>query len=318
MNRILIFCLMSMFCLEAFSQGCSDAGFCTMGAMRPDQHYDKKIRLKLRSIEYNFYRGKTNLTPVVTAHTIEANFSINDNNFVHVKLPYQRIEGNFGTSSGLGDISLSVTRKITNFLDGEINATAGMKIPTGNGALEDSLGRDWPMYHQPSLGTYDIILGASFINRKWLVATGIQIPLNRNENQFRYDEWISNENPDWNYPGGVEYVLRYDIATYLRRGTDVMLRVERNFRFVNWNVSLGLLPIYRINRDEIFNISTGEREKLDNTRGLAASALLGIGYQINVSHGLKFIYGQKLTDRPVNPDGLTRENVLSISYIYRF
>ena len=42
---------------HSYSQGCSDAGFCTMGAMKPDQPYNKKIQLKLRSMEVSFYRG---------------------------------------------------------------------------------------------------------------------------------------------------------------------------------------------------------------------------------------------------------------------
>ncbi|HEY8934158.1 MAG TPA: hypothetical protein VIM65_03025, partial [Cyclobacteriaceae bacterium] len=43
--------------LKAQSQGCSDAGFCTMGAMKPDQPFNKKIEFKLRSMEVSFYRG---------------------------------------------------------------------------------------------------------------------------------------------------------------------------------------------------------------------------------------------------------------------
>lgn len=317
MHRLILFLFLSISISLLFGQGCSDAGFCTMGAMRPDQHYDKKIRLKLRSIEYNYYEGKSNLTPEIKAHTVEANFTLNDNNLIHVKVPYLFTSGNFGKSNGLGDLSISVTRNIQAVWRGEVNATFGFKIPTNASNQEDSLGRDWPMYQQVSLGTFDIVAGAAYIERDWLIATGIQIPLNKNKNDFNYNEWINNPVSEFNYPS-VGYVLRYDVATYLKRGIDVMLRVERNFRFVNWNISAGLLPIYRITRDEIFNRGTQEREKLDGTRGLALSALFSAGYQINVSNGVKLIYGKKLTDRNVNPDGLTRKHVLSMSYIYRF
>ncbi|MFN8890139.1 MAG: hypothetical protein ACK5WF_21960 [Cyclobacteriaceae bacterium] len=50
----------------SYSQGCSDAGFCTMGAMKPDQPYNKKIQLKLRSMEVSFYRGTTTLAWALT------------------------------------------------------------------------------------------------------------------------------------------------------------------------------------------------------------------------------------------------------------
>ena len=53
------------FITPAFSQGCSDAGFCTMGAMRPDQAYSKRVDLRLRSLELNYYRGKSLLSPVI-------------------------------------------------------------------------------------------------------------------------------------------------------------------------------------------------------------------------------------------------------------
>lgn len=134
--------------------------------------------------------------------------------------------------------------------------------------------------------------------------------LTSNDNVFRFEEWP--DYPDQNY------LRRHDLATNLKRGTDVMLRVERNFRFVNYNFSIGALPIWRITRDQIQLESTGEYVKLDNTRGLALSVLFGAGYQFNVRNGIKLIYGHKITDRAVNPDGLTRKHVISFSFIHRF
>ena len=74
------FILLSFFVgstITAISQGCSDAGFCTMGAMKPDQSFNKKIVLKLRTMELNFYRGTTTLTPIVYVATADLNFSLN-------------------------------------------------------------------------------------------------------------------------------------------------------------------------------------------------------------------------------------------------
>src|SRR5687768_7123065 len=98
--------------LHAFGQGCSDAGFCTMGAMKPDQPYNKKVPIKLRSMEMSFYRGTTTLTPVVYVATLDASFSVGKKNSFQVKLPYQAVSGNFGNTGGLGDISLCFTRNI--------------------------------------------------------------------------------------------------------------------------------------------------------------------------------------------------------------
>ena len=100
-----------------------------------------------------------------------------------------------------------------------------------------------------------------------------------------------------------------------------MLRAERNFRFSRFNASLGMLSIYRINRDEITDkplSATPTRIKPDGTTGLALSAIVTVGYSFNVRSGIRILYGKKLVDRDVNPDGLTRHEVSSISYYFRF
>jgi len=229
----------SIFC---YSQGCSDAGFCTMGAMKPDQDYSKRIAIKLRSMELNFYRGKSTLSPVIYATTMDFNFGINDYSSFQIKVPYQWAKGNLGENGGLSDISLSYTRTLKETRGWNINGTLGTKIPSGDSnkkvSNEFSGGESAPlhMYYQNSLGSFDAIAGISAISNKWLFATGVQIALTENNNQFVWGRF-----PD--YPNQ-EYLRKYDIARELKRGIDIMLRVERNWRFVNYNFSLGALPIY--------------------------------------------------------------------------
>ena len=300
----------------AWSQGCSDAGFCTMGAMRPDQTYSKRINFKLRSVEYNFYRGKTTTTAVILAHTVEFNGSLGERNTLQLKVPYMSISGNLGHNEGIGDISLSFTRTLKATSDYTIAGTLGTKIPTNKSDATfssehtNNIEQDLPMYYQTSLGTYDAIAGISWINKNWLFATGVQVCLSHNENQFTWN--------DWRFYPTRSYIEKHAVGRNLRRGTDVMFRVERNFRFTKYNFSIGALPIYRIHPDEVDLPGIEERVRLNNTTGLAFSGLASFGYQFTVNNGIKLIYGYKLTDRKKNPDGLTRDNVLSASYIYRF
>lgn len=300
-----------------FAQGCSDAGFCTMGAMKPDQNYSKRIAIKLRSMEFNYYRGTSLLTPIIYAATVDFNVGINDLSSFQIKLPYQWAKGTLGEAAGLGDISLSYTRLIKVTQKWSYSGTLGAKIPAGDG--NETINNEWTngndsplhMYYQPSLGSFDAVAGLSMINSKWLFATGIQIALTENNNQFVWGGF-----PD--YPEQ-EYVRKYNIGRELKRGIDVMLRVERNWRFTNFNFSLGALPIYRITKDE--GIPSGmnmPRQKFDNTTGLALSVLGSFGYHWDVNHSIKIIQGIKLTDRDFNPDGLTRDEVLSVSYVYKF
>ncbi|WP_462248216.1 hypothetical protein [Ekhidna sp.] len=302
--------------LSAYSQGCSDAGFCTMGAMKPDQNYSKRIAIKLRSIEFNYYRGTSLVTPIIYAATIDFNLGINDYSSFQIKLPYQWVEGSLGETAGMGDISLSYTRLLKATPKWNINGTLGAKIPSNDGNTtvnnEFTGNVDAPihMYYQQSLGSYDAIAGVSAISSKWLIAAGIQVALTRNNNQFVWGNF-----PDYPFQ---DYVRKYNIGRELLRGIDVMLRVERNWRFTNFNFSLGALPIYRITKDEGIPPGSNERTKLPNTTGLALAVLGSFGYHFDVNNSVKLIQGIKLVDRDFNPDGLTRDEVLSISYVYKF
>ena len=291
-------------------QGCSDAGFCTMGAMKPDQPFNKKIALKLRTVELNFYRGTTTLTPIIFVATADMSFSLNSKNSIQVKLPYQAVTGQLANTSGMGDISLCYTRNMYTSDQFDLNLSLGSKIRSNKSDKPSDEGFPLPMYYQTSLGTYDLISGLSLINRKWLLATGIQVPLNQNNNQFLWGAWVgSDEDP--------AYIEKYSRAKELKRGIDMMLRVERNFRFSRLNFTLGLLPIYRITNDEI-TLASGLRNKPDGAKGLAMSGIFTTGYSINAQSGIKLLLGRKFVQRTENPDGLTRHFVSSFTYYYRF
>jgi len=298
---------------NALSQGCSDAGFCTMGAMKPDQPYNKKIELNLRSMELSFYRGTTTTTPVIYVATADLNFSLNSKSSFQIKVPYTLVrQGNLGETDGVSDLSLCYTRSLINTDRFDINFSVGGKIPTNKSDLTSDLfpGEPLPMYYQTSLGTYDFITGLSLINRKWLFATGIQIPFKHiNQNTFDWSDF-----PDYPSP---EYLETYSQSNLLKRGIDVMLRVERNFRFSRFNFSAGLLPIYRITNDRITDLQ-GVEIKPDGAKGLALSGIVTGGYNFNVRSGVKILWGHKIVQRDKNPDGLTREMVTSITYNYRF
>lgn len=310
---LLIHLLLCMTC-EVLAQGCSDAGFCTMGAMKPDQPYSKKIRLRPRSIEISFYRGSTTLTPIVYVATADMTFSLNSKNSFQVKIPFQHVEGQLAKTSSMSDISLCFTHNLFSSDKFDLNLSVGAKLPSNNSNTWSD-GNALPMYYQTSLGTYDFITGISLINRKWLFATGIQIPLNQNENHFDWHRWTSTD------PNELEYVKKYPNATNLKRGTDIMLRVERNFRLNRLNFSLGLLPIYRITPDVYTNVN-GIRSSVDaaghEAKGLALSWIVTAGYSFDVRSGIKLLVGHKIIQREFSPDGLTRELVSSFTYFYRF
>jgi hypothetical protein len=85
----------------AYSQGCSDAGFCTMGAMKPDQPYNKKAQIRLRAMEISFYRGTTNMTPIIYVANADFSFSIN-NKFLSGKITLPNGERSLSQHSIIG------------------------------------------------------------------------------------------------------------------------------------------------------------------------------------------------------------------------
>lgn len=316
---VIIIVIQAFFYVKVKGQGCSDAGFCTMGAMKPDQAFSKKVNLKLRSIELSYYQGQTDLTPNITVINLDASFSITKNLSGQIKLPYFSVKGSFDNTSALGDISLSLTQRLIYTEKYDFSATIGTKIPTNNSDIvssgkknPESAGLVLPMYYQTSLGSVDFIAGASLMSSKWLIATGVQMALTANNNTWWEEEWKPPVYPS------EEYVRSYDDANKLKRGTDIMLRVERNFRFTKYSFNIGLLPIFRITKDQTVDRATGEYRKLEGTTGMALTALGGATYNFNINNAVKFTYGQKITDREVNPDGLTRHNVMILAYLFRF
>jgi hypothetical protein len=304
---LVISCLTPVINLKA--QGCSDAGFCTMGAMKPDQAFHRKVNFKLRSFELNQYYATTTTSAKISVTTADLTFGITEKTIFQAKLPYLMARGPLGNNAGVSDISLSLTQNLVYKENYSINATVGAKLPTNDAnALEN--GRPLPMYYQTSLGTTDLVVGGSFITRHWLVAVGYQQAFGETANAFRWSDWEDYPNEG--------YILKYPISRNLRRGTDVMLRVERNWRFSNFNFNVGLLPIWRITKDQIFSLTNERYDEVEGSDGLALSLLAGGGYHFNVKSSVKLMFGRVLVQRETNPDGLSRIMVTTLAYVYRF
>jgi len=308
-GSILIF-LISINIQNSYSQGCSDAGFCTMGAMRPNQHYSKGILKKLKTVELTTYTGITKFNDRVNSLTFDMNFALNQKMTLQAKCPYFYVNGPLGQTQGIGDISLAFTHYLTAIKNLQFNGTIGTKIPTNQSNKTNSELNPLPMYYQSSLGTYDVIVGLSAISSKWLLALGYQQALNANGNEFLWGAWKNSTLSS--------LAQTYPRAKDLKRGKDVMFRIERNVRFSRFNSYLGLLFIQRITADKFTHPTFGENTQDNDSKGLALTALAGVGYAFSVKNTIKGMFGYALVQRKVNLDGLTRDNVATISYEYKF
>jgi hypothetical protein len=299
------------------AQGCSDAGFCTMGAMKPAQPYKNKLNIKLRSIELQQYSAYTKFKDWVVAYTLDANVGLGNKTVLQFKLPYSFTYGQLANTHGLGDISLSITRNIFFTEKLQINATVGMKIPTSNANKTTSEGLPLPMYYQQSLGTKDFVAGISASNRNWMFAFGYQQAFGTIDNTFLWGKWRTAVSNGLRPAEDSVISNKYPISKELKRGKDIMFRVERNFRFSKISVNVGLLPIIRVTRD-VVTLPNGTRQKQDGSQGLALTGLFGGAYHINAKMSLTFINGIRIVQRDKNPDGLSREFVSNMGFLYKF
>ncbi|MGB0525156.1 MAG: hypothetical protein ACPGJS_19435 [Flammeovirgaceae bacterium] len=296
-----------------WTQGCSDAGFCTMGALKPDQKFRKRQNIKVRSIEISHYYGTNRFGDQIFSYTLDANISFSDYTYFQVKLPYTRVNGTITDTHGFGDVSLSLTQNLYQREAFQINATIGAKIPIGRPNLQWR-GRDLPMYYQTTLGTYDAVVGISLISRKWLVAVGYQQALTETDNHFLREEW---EGTRW-FETAVEYPPS---SGNLLRGKDLMYRIERNIRFSKFNINLGILHVHRLTKDKVDHPSgntTSERGELEMTNGAAITGLVGIGYHFSPKTSIKIMNGWRLKKRHYNPDGLSRDFVNTVALQIKF
>ena len=298
----------------SLGQGCSDAGFCTMGALRPDQPYQQRGNLKLRSLQFTQYMGITRFQDLIHVSNLEFNISLPKEIELQAKLPYQFINGPLGSNNSLSDISLGLTRPITRQEKFAILASVGTKLPTNKADVSRD-GAHLPMYYQTSLGTIDFIAGISFKTKKWLFATGYQQQVvDLNENDFSWAPWKQH--------GLFDIAQRYKPSKDLKRGKDVMFRIERNFNYSKFNFYVGLLDVWRLTPDEFTSPKTGETEKVEDTvetsKGHAVTLLTGFGYNLSTRSSIKLLFGQRLIKRDFNPDGLSREQVFTVGYLYKF
>lgn len=285
------------------AQGCSDAGFCTIGALqqkeKPDTAFKHTAKL---SISYGFGEQGT----VILQAIPEVDLSFFKNNSIQIKIPYSFINGNLGNTNGIGDFTFSTTQTLNQKEYSKLNVTLGTKIATGNADLEVN-NLSLPMPYQVSLGTYDLIIGISYQYKKWNFSTGYQrVLLNENKNRFLRSYWQDNSEAQ-----------NYFESNLLNRGDDALLRVERNFGLHNLQLSAGLLSIYRLQKDKI-TIEDGSEIALNNSDGLTLNLTGSVHYNFSKQTGFNFSFGTPLVVREYRADGLTRSLVLTAAFNFHF
>jgi hypothetical protein len=287
--------------MQAQAQGCSDAGFCTAGAL---QHSKATDSVSASSIGLSLTIGSGEQGVSIFVPQLEWKHSLGPHWNVEAKLSYYIANGNLGTHSGLGDPIVTATRAWMQKSHWRLFATAGVRVSLSDGSASDERSRPLPMPYQQGLGTTDLIGGLAAQYRHWLfLSVGYQQPVLQYNNNAYLAEALPQEE--------AEYKSYFDSRELERRG-DVLLRAEGMYARRQWSFSGGALLIYHLGNDHITDL-LGQDASVEGSKGLTLNLAAKLGYIKGKSH-CEIGGGAPIVYRKARPDGLTRHWLITLRY----
>lgn len=285
---------------KIMAQGCSDAGFCTLPIRGTQTGHTAKPQRNTFSVETSYNIGEEQTTIIGLSAQYDKKFS---NALTwHNKITASNMHGAFGNAFNAGDVYSTITFVPRGQKDNAVSFLAGVKIPL-TGSNDKINGVSLPMVFQSSLGTYDVIAGASVLLAQWELNAAVQVPvINNNKNSF-----LSAYSP---IPGFLSTNL-------FQRKADALLRIGHPFTVSGgkWLFNPNLLGIYHLGKDSYENIF-GKREAIQGSDGFTLNANLQVKYMLPKSASLQLSIASPLVVRDSRPDGLTRSLVASVGYSF--
>lgn len=286
---------------KTVAQGCSDAGFCSLGAMK-DVNIRKSEKQKI-DIGSTVGFGEEN-TFTVNPY-VQYNRLLGKRFTILGKVTATYASGFLGSGFSPGDFFSLLTYAVTQ--QGEkhdLKILAGVKVPFTSSNTKNSSGGALPLDYQSSLGTYDLVAGMNYVFRKrWELNGGLQIPLiHNNKNTFFPDEYADKR------------AERFAPTNYFERMPDLLLRGSYYFSLPrSFTVKPGLLAVYHLGKDSYEN-RFGKRERINGSEGLTLNAAVSASKQLKNKTVLELVLATPLVVRKVRADGLTRSLVVGVQY----
>jgi hypothetical protein len=290
------------------AQGCSDAGVCTIHAIKNNtggENVSGKTKNEI-VVGFSFGKGERETSDYTAA--VEYTRSLSNQTSVTGKLSFSAVSGELASTSGLGDLFLSVNHAFDIKKAWQKSFIVGLKIPLDDAGIAKN-GIELPMPYQTSLGTTDLVLGLNFIKKSFGATIAVQQPLKpTNGNRFLPQ----------NYPQNKLAAAYLPTNKFVRKG-DVLLRFSYNIKLNNEKFSIrpSLLSIYHEANDTYLDASNIRRE-IVKSNGLTLNAILFANYKLNATSGFELGLGAPFVVRTNRPDGLTRSVVASLDYKISF
>lgn len=286
---------------NAVAQGCSDAGFCSVGnTFKEAATAETKNSFEIGAI---YGVGEQDVKNYSQYLIYTRNFSQRFG--MSTKITMAEAHGSFGTRGNLGDIFVTGNYNFTTSENETLkwSALLGLKIPLTQ--ANDKINNvSLPMPYQSSLGTFDIISGVSLVNTHWDFNLAYQIPLNNNKNSY-----VKEFSPSADFVS----------TNFFERKSDGLFRAMYKLKTPNQKFSIkpNLLFIYHFGNDSFQNIF-GNREEIENSKGLTLNGNLLVNYKLSQNSFLESSIAAPFVVRENRPDGLTRAFTFGLSYKRNF
>lgn len=302
MRRIVLFIMVLFVSKQLQAQGCSDAGFCTIGNLKPTAS-NKKDKQK---ITLGLTNGIGDENVYVFTPSLQYDYKVNNQWALQAKLTANYASGNLGSVFGLGDFFIGGTFAPASVKKWKPTFLLATKIPLSNANLKLD-NKSLPMQYQSSLGTVDAIAGISVTNNTWLIAAALQQPLTgHNNNNFLPVYWA---NPD---------AAKYAPGNNFNRKADVLLKANYTSKQIHqFKFNVGVLAIYHLGKDDYIdgNISNKPIE-INGSEGLTVNITSAGWLNVSKRFTLGLLAGFPIAVREKRPDGLTREFSISTELIF--
>jgi hypothetical protein len=308
-NKLFLLCLGACLWQTAslWAQGCSDAGFCTLGDIKHLNNSVLSSTDRADKLTFSVANGLGEQGVFVLTPSLQYDRKLTDQWAVQAKLTTGYASGDLGSAFGLGDFFLAATYRKQGAWNHSI--TLGTKLPLNKANLTEGA-RALPMPYQSSLGTVDAIVGLSVANDHWKFALAYQQPLSgTNSNTFLHEYWTDT-------PEAIGYLP----TNHFDRKGDLLLRAGHSWRTgEKWDINLGLLAIYHLGDDAYSDASLGNSAiVLSNSKGLTLNANASAWYRASDNLSVGLVIGAPFVVRETRPDGLTRAFSIAPELIVHF
>lgn len=298
LKKLAVAGILSLLQNALLAQGCSDAGFCTIGNFNAIHN---------KSDKYTGYKNEADLSYIIATHSkyerfhqLQVNYRLVKKNgaFYEIRLPFNTAKNinNKVSNSGIGDGTFTYNNAIK-----KMEYSLGLRISFSSANKGDNKSMiPYPMYLQSGLGTTDLLGVVNYNILQFLsIGTGVQVPVI----QYNMHEIFIDSTQ---FVKGKDY----------RRQPDALLKLTAHYATGKLKISSGLITIFHLAND--FYKTSQSKYILQNSEGTTVNFNIQIAYAFAKNITFDFLYAEPLVTRANIPDGLARSRIYAPKFIFSF